>query len=77
MLIEKLLILKNKIRELFKLEYIKLNVLKIKVSVLFIKKFKRVLQFYYNYCVLNIIIISNQTLFSLIIKTFYCFIKNK
>ena len=59
MFIEELLILKKKIRELFKLRYIKLNVLEVKVSVLFVKKFKRGLQFYYNYRALNVIIISN------------------
>ena len=41
MFIKELLILKKKIRELFKLKYIKLNALKIKASVLFIKKLKR------------------------------------
>jgi len=59
MFIEELLILKKKIRKLFKLKYIKLNVLKVKVSVLFIRKFKRKLWFYYNYRVLNVIIIPN------------------
>jgi len=59
MFIEKLLMLKKKIRELFKLKYIKLNVLKVKVPVLFVKKFKRGLRFCYNYYVLNVIIVLN------------------
>jgi len=59
MFIKKLLILKKKIRELFKLKYIKLNVLKIKAPVLFIKKFKRGLRFYCDYYILNVIIVSN------------------
>jgi len=59
MFIKELLILKKKIQKLFKLKYIKLNVLKIKAPVLFIKKLKKGLRFYYDYYVLNVIIIPN------------------
>ena len=75
--IKKLLILKKKIRKLFKLKYIKLNALEVKIPVLFIKKLKRELRFYYDYRALNIIIVSDRTPLFLIIKTLRYFIKNK
>jgi len=59
MFTEKLLVLKKKIQKLFKLKYIKLSVLEVKVSVLFIRKLKGGLRFCYDYRALNVITVSD------------------